>query len=176
MTFQASEYKERHFLDLNNNDNLPAKPTYTKGGTWLNLIGHSNTLCARVTRAIMNHAPTGEYQLRFFPREPFACSCGEYPIKSRNHILHNCRRYNKYWNPNRESLKISLLSLSLIQECSPSMKELLNSVITVILLLKCSLVSPILSPFSSTPSFLFLLTLLFKSLRCRYHGLPPRPV
>jgi len=151
MTFQASEYKERHFLDLNNND---VKPTYTKGGTWLNLIGYSNTLCTGVTRAIMNHAPIGEYWLRSFPRGPFACSCREYPIKSRNHILHNCRRYNKYWDPNRESLK------------------------NFIAFLEYSLVSPILSPFSSTLSFLFLLLLflLFKYLRCRYHGLPPRPV
>ena len=33
MTFQASEHKEKYFLDLNNNENLPAKPMYTKDGT-----------------------------------------------------------------------------------------------------------------------------------------------
>jgi len=37
-----------------------------------------------------------EYCLRFFPRELFDCSCGIYLIKSRYHILHKCRRYNKY--------------------------------------------------------------------------------
>ena len=54
MTFQASEYKEKYFLDLNDNKNLPAKPMYTKDGTWLNLLRYSNTLYARVTRAITN--------------------------------------------------------------------------------------------------------------------------
>ena len=91
MTFQASEHKEKYFLDLNDNENLPAKPMYTKGGTWLSLLRHSNTLYARVTRAIINHAPISEYCLRFFPRESFACSYGEYPIKSRNHIIISCR-------------------------------------------------------------------------------------
>ena len=104
MIFQASYYKEKKSLDLIDIDDLPAKPTYSKGGTWFKLIGHSNMLCARVTRAITNHAPIGEYHLRFFPREPFACLYREYPIKSRNHIFHNCRRFNNYWNPNRELL------------------------------------------------------------------------
>lgn len=32
MTFQASDYKENHFLDLLNDNYLPIKPTYMKGG------------------------------------------------------------------------------------------------------------------------------------------------
>ena len=43
--------------------------------------------------------------LDFFPRESFTCPCGEYPIETRNHILHNYKRYNKYWNSNRKLLK-----------------------------------------------------------------------
>jgi len=105
MIFQALEYKGKHFLELKDDDNIPVKPTYSKGGTWLNLIGHSNTLCTQATRAITNHTPIGEYCLRFFPRESFECPCGNYPIESRHHILHECRRYNKYWNHNRDSLK-----------------------------------------------------------------------
>ena len=31
MIFQASDYKENHFLDLLNDDYLPIKPTYIKG-------------------------------------------------------------------------------------------------------------------------------------------------
>jgi len=100
MTFQASEYKGKHFLELNDNNNIPVKPTYSKGGAWLNLIGHSNTLCMQDTRAITNHTPIREYCLRFFPRESFECPCGNCPIESRHYILHECRRYNKYWNPN----------------------------------------------------------------------------
>ena len=45
-----------------------------------------------------------KYQLRFFP-EPFKCLCRSYSIESKYHILYNCRRYNKYWNLNRELLK-----------------------------------------------------------------------
>ena len=76
MTFQASEHKGKHLIDLNNNNNLPTEPTYTKGGIWLNIFEHSNTLCVRVTRAITNYAPIGKYHLRVFVRESFTCSCG----------------------------------------------------------------------------------------------------
>ena len=105
ITFQALDYKGKNFLNLNNNDNLPTRPTYSKGGIWLKLIGHSNSLCVWTTRAITNYTPIGEYHLRFFPKESFACPCRDYPIKSRNHILHDCKRYMKYWNSNRKSLK-----------------------------------------------------------------------
>ena len=103
MMFQASDLKGNHFLNLLDGDYLPVNPTYTKGGPWLKQIHHSNSLCARVTRAITNHAPIGEYWLRFFLREIFSCPCGTYPIESRHHIFHESRRYNNYWNPNGES-------------------------------------------------------------------------
>jgi len=104
MTFQASDLKGRNFLDLVDGDNNILEPTYSKDGTWLQHFGHSNTLCAKATRAITNHAPIGEYQLRFFPNEEFSCLCGFYPIESRWHILHECRRFNKYWNLRRDSI------------------------------------------------------------------------
>ena len=37
------------------------KLTYSKGGTWLKYFGYSNLLCARATRATVNHVPIGEY-------------------------------------------------------------------------------------------------------------------
>ena len=74
MYFQASEYKGRNFLDLNNDDNQPICPMYSKGGAWLKHFGLSNLMCVCITRLIMNHAPIGEYRLRFFPKEPFACT------------------------------------------------------------------------------------------------------
>jgi len=61
MTFQASDQKERNFLDLVNSDNKTLEPTYSKGGPWLQYVGHSNSLCARAARAITNHAPIREY-------------------------------------------------------------------------------------------------------------------
>jgi len=61
-------------------------------------------LCTRASRAIVNYEPIGEYQLRFFPKEEFKCPCRLYPIETRQHILHECRRYNNYWNPRRDMI------------------------------------------------------------------------
>jgi len=112
MTFQASEGKGKHFLDLLDNDLNPIEPSYTKGGSWLQMFGHSNSLCARATRAITNHAPIREYRLRFFPSLDFLCPCNNYPIESRRHILHKCKRFNGYWNPRRDTLNHFVMFLT----------------------------------------------------------------
>ena len=104
MTFQASNEKGHHFLDLLDDNNKPLESTYSKDGMWLKYFGHSNSLCARATRAIVNHTPIGEYHLRFFSKEDFKCPCGEYPIEMRWHILFDCKRYNKYWNSRRDTI------------------------------------------------------------------------
>ena len=104
MTFQASNGKGNQFLNLLDNDFNTIEPSYMKGGPWLQAFGHSNLICARTMRAITNHAPIGEYQLRFFPYKDFSCPCNNYPIESRRHILHECKRFNGYWNPRRDSL------------------------------------------------------------------------
>ena len=61
MTFQVSDGKGDHFLDLLDDDFNPIEPSYIKGSLWLQSFGHSNSLCAQATRAITNHAPIGEY-------------------------------------------------------------------------------------------------------------------
>ena len=104
MMFQTSDLKGNQFLDLLNNNNNIIELSYVKGGSWLKTFGHSNSLCVCATRAITNHAPIGKYRLRFFPREEFKCPCGLYPIESRCHILHECGRFNGYWNLRRDSL------------------------------------------------------------------------
>ena len=104
MTFQASDLKGQQFFDLYNEDNNPLEPLYARGGVWLKYFGHSNSLCTRAMRAITNHAPIGEYKLRFFPREDFSCLRGNYPIETRHHIMHECRRYNEYWNSRRDMI------------------------------------------------------------------------
>ena len=58
----------------------------------------------RATRAITNHAPIGEYHLHFFLKEDFSCLYGFYMIESRCHILHECRRFNNYWNPMSDTI------------------------------------------------------------------------
>jgi len=98
MTFQASDLKGRQFLDLLDVDFNVIEPSYAKREPWLKLFGHLNSLCACAIRAITNHTPIGEYRLRFFPRNEFKYPCGLYPIESRQHILHECRRFNGYWN------------------------------------------------------------------------------
>jgi ribonuclease HI len=59
--------------------------------------GHSSSLTARMTRSILNHAPTGEFRRRFFPREATTCAlCGVF--HSRRHILNSCARYRRRQN------------------------------------------------------------------------------
>ena len=112
MTFQASEGKGKHFLDLLDDDFNTIEPSYIKDGPWLQMFGHSNSLCAHATRAITNHAPIREYMLRFFPSLDFLCPCNTYPIESRRHILHECKRFNKYWNLRRDALKHFIMFLT----------------------------------------------------------------
>lgn len=113
MTFQASDMKGKNFLELVDSDDNITEPSYIKGGSWLKYFGHSNSLCTRASRAITNHAPTGEYRLRFFPKEDFSCPCGQYPIETRHHILHECKRFNEYWNLRRDSIGHFVMFLEL---------------------------------------------------------------
>ena len=111
MTLQASDLKGNHFLNLIDGDNNLLKLSYIRGGLWLQNFSHSNSLCARATRAITNHTPIDEYRLRFFLNKEFRCLCGQYFIESRQHILYECRRYNKYWNPRRDSISHFIMFL-----------------------------------------------------------------
>jgi len=81
--FQALDQKGQQSLKLVDDENNPIEPLYTNGDFWLKFLGYSNSLCARATRAIINHAPIGEYRLCFFSKEAFKCLCGSYLIKSR---------------------------------------------------------------------------------------------
>ena len=96
MTFQAVNLKGRNFLRLLDNDSNPLKLSTIKGRPWLQFFSHSNFLCARATRAIINHASIREYWLRFFLREKFACLCDIYSIELRHYILHKYKRFNNY--------------------------------------------------------------------------------
>ena len=53
----------------------------------------------------MNYALIGKYWLRFFPKELFTCTYGDYPIKMKRYILFACVYYKKSWNPKKEFLK-----------------------------------------------------------------------
>jgi len=106
-----SDLKGRNFLELLDSDSQSLVPSNIKSGLWLQHFGHSNLLCTRATRAIINYAPIGEYRLRFFSKENFSCLCGLYLIKSQQHILYDCRRFNNYWNLRRDSIAYFTLFL-----------------------------------------------------------------
>jgi len=111
MMFQASNYKGRNFLSLNDDKGEHIHPTYSKGGAWLKHYSLSNSLCVCLTRVITNHSPIGEYRLMFFPKEFIACPYSNYPIETRRHILLNCLCYTKCWNLRRESIMDILMFL-----------------------------------------------------------------
>ena len=103
-TFYMMKLKGRQFLNLMDNNFENIVPTYIKGGLQLNYLGLSNILCTRAMRAITNHTLISKYRLRFFPDQDFSCPCSKYPIKSRQCTLHECKRFNNYQNPRKNSL------------------------------------------------------------------------
>ena len=90
MYFQALEYKERNFLNLNNNNNQPIHPIYSKDGIWQKYFSFSNSIYIYITRLIINHTPISKYKLRFFSIKLFTCICRYYSIETRRHILFDC--------------------------------------------------------------------------------------
>ena len=97
-----SRLKRKNFLNLLNNDYTIIEPFYIKEGPCIKQFGFLNSLCTQVTQAIINYTFIREYWHRFFPSKEFSCPCKSYPIKTRHHILYNCRRFNKYWNLKRD--------------------------------------------------------------------------
>ena len=66
MSFQVSNDKGQNFSELLDDDLKLIDMSVSKGGPQLKYFGHSNLLYARATKVIVNHAPIGEYYLRFF--------------------------------------------------------------------------------------------------------------
>ena len=117
ITFQASDGKGRQFLNLLDDNFNIIELSYSKEGPWIQSFGYSNLLCVYATRAITNHAPIGEYRLRFFPNEEFKCLYGVYPIESRRYILYEYRRFNGYWNPKQDFLSHFVMFLKANPNC-----------------------------------------------------------
>jgi len=55
------DLKEKNFLELLDNKSNPIELLAIKGYLWLQYFGHSNSLCTRATRAIVNYTLIGEY-------------------------------------------------------------------------------------------------------------------
>jgi len=62
-------------MELLDDDLKPVEPS-TANSSPFKLFGHSNLLCTRATRVIVNHALIGEYRLRLFPQKEFKYLCG----------------------------------------------------------------------------------------------------
>ena len=82
-SFAHPSSQGRHFLLLKGGIKNLLQPFYAKGRGWLLFIGKSVTLCARVTRAILNHAPIEEFRQRFFLAERTQCPCGHCQVGTR---------------------------------------------------------------------------------------------
>lgn len=68
--------------------------TCTRGGPILSVVGDSPTLTSRLTRAILAHAPIGEYRSKYLPNESSTCPrCGV--LETRHHILESCPLYQR---------------------------------------------------------------------------------
>ena len=91
--FSRPSYQGHHFLSLKGGNRKPLQLSYTKGGSWLPVIGKSVTMCARATQAILNHAPIREFRQCFFPAECTYCPCGHCQVETRRHILADCSRF-----------------------------------------------------------------------------------
>ena len=85
------DYLGHQFLVFSDPKGKPLRPTYVNGGTWLRNVNEDNILCARFARAVLNHAPIGEYYRRFnIPgHDTHECECG-HPTQTRRHIFTHC--------------------------------------------------------------------------------------
>ena len=108
--FNCLTVQGHYFLTLRGKNCKPLQPSYSKGGSWLTHFGQLVTLCARVTRAILNHAPIGEYKQCFFPTEYTQCLYGHCQVETWWHIFANCSRF----------------AYSLLIDPSPSIKDFVN--------------------------------------------------
>ena len=61
ITFQALDSKGQCFLEFLNENLKLIELLYFKGGLQLNFFKHSNLICVRALRAIVNYAFIGEY-------------------------------------------------------------------------------------------------------------------
>jgi hypothetical protein len=80
------------FLHLRDSGDRLLWPTYVNRGAWLKQFP-SLSLTTRAVRAVMAHAPIGEYRLSFFPTESHSCRhCGAH-LEIWEHILYECPHY-----------------------------------------------------------------------------------
>ena len=105
-------YRGSQWLPIRRNKKV-FKPSFAKASRnfFHNAAKGESSHLSRIAHVLTNHAPTGEYRVRFFPNEPTACPCDEDTLQTRRHILTECPRYvDKFpsfadWGKNRRNDK-----------------------------------------------------------------------
>ena len=92
-SFKSPLHRGNGFMLLTNDNHSTLTPSSKGGGLWLKKWRHSPPLFARLTCAVLLHAPIGQYKRRFFLKEDPSCPCGRAPVETRAHIIHNCKRH-----------------------------------------------------------------------------------
>ena len=88
-------YRGSQWLPIRRNKKV-FKPSFAKTSrNWFhNMAKGDASHLSRIAHVLTNHAPTGEYRMRFFPDEPTACPrCDENALQMRRHILTECPGY-----------------------------------------------------------------------------------
>jgi hypothetical protein len=76
--FNDPKYRGSNFLHLWGKEGKMPQPSSYKGGKWLQAFGSDVRLCARASRAILDHAPIGAYCQRFHMGDHnYWCHCRE---------------------------------------------------------------------------------------------------
>jgi hypothetical protein len=89
-SFTTAAYRGSSFLDFNGSNDKPLSPSYADGGMWLQHLDNTR-LCARVCRAVLDHAPHGVFQMRFKIEGDLYCGyCRSGAIQSRQHLISRC--------------------------------------------------------------------------------------
>ncbi|XP_006458377.1 hypothetical protein AGABI2DRAFT_115402 [Agaricus bisporus var. bisporus H97] len=99
-------FKGNSWYDTTDKEGNEVLPSHLHGGPWFQTYqgvkaADNSPLFARLMRVMCNHAPIGEYRVRFFPNEPYkACQCDLKSPETRQHLLMVCplfvRRINHY--------------------------------------------------------------------------------
>ncbi|EKM78177.1 hypothetical protein AGABI1DRAFT_93053 [Agaricus bisporus var. burnettii JB137-S8] len=99
-------FKGNSWYEITDKEGNEVLPSHLQGGPWFQTYqgvkaANDSPLFARLMRVMCNHAPIGEYRVRFFPKEPYkACQCDLKSPETRQHLLMVCslfvRRINHY--------------------------------------------------------------------------------
>jgi hypothetical protein len=89
-SFTTAAYRGSSFLDFNGSNNKPLSPSYVDGGTWLQYLDNTH-LCARMCRAVLDHAPHGAFRARFHIEGDLHCGyCRSGAIQDQLHLISQC--------------------------------------------------------------------------------------